>query len=282
MVQYSHVPNGVTPKRVAISQAVSKISPGNIRKRLLSKLSVSKKPIEPVSGYFSNLPLEIRLKIWRACFEPRRVTICTRYKYITPKFKHAVFGMSGLWVPVIMSSHASMPLTLFINRESRYETLKYYPDLIQNPTLFCDPIYFNSELDSLAIETLQQRSFSGIRDVIITSLRCRELWCVKEKQIKSEVSEQLIALGLLSESFREMVRWLVIPRCVMNSTVTSGIDHGNDGWNPVGITQFSNLRTITCSFHVRSLKEIEVVHLKERRGEERRGEMKFREETKEF
>ncbi|ATZ53158.1 hypothetical protein BCIN_09g00430 [Botrytis cinerea B05.10] len=45
-----------------------------------------------------------------------------------------------------------MPKTLRTNQESRKETLFRYKDLIQNPALFRDPLYFNPDLDTMALE----------------------------------------------------------------------------------------------------------------------------------
>ncbi|KAF7890078.1 uncharacterized protein EAF02_002493 [Botrytis sinoallii] len=149
MVQYLHVRGGLKPKtRVVISKALARLSPRSIRERGNYKRFVAE-PVDSESICFTNLPYEIRLMIWHECFESRVVTICA----------HRICSWtdgSREYKPAVSSVRATMPLTLRINRESRFETLRHYPDLIQNPGLFRDPVYFNPRLDKLAIHVLDK------------------------------------------------------------------------------------------------------------------------------
>lgn len=97
--------------------------------------------------------------IWHYCFESRVVTI-----YANPSW----IDGSRDYEPAVLSVHAAMPLTLSINRESRFETLLHYPDLIRNPGLFRDPVYFNPKLDKLAIHVLYRNRYRKWR--IMTDL----------------------------------------------------------------------------------------------------------------
>ncbi|TGO16592.1 hypothetical protein BTUL_0026g00450 [Botrytis tulipae] len=150
MVQYSHVPGGMKPKkRVVISKALAKISPRSIYERCNYKRFVAE-PVDSESICFTNLPYEIRLMIWHYCFDSRVVTISATHSWIDD---------SRDYKPAVSSVHAVMPLTLSINRESRYETLLHYTDLIRNPGLFRDPVYFNPKLDKLAIHVVYKNRY---------------------------------------------------------------------------------------------------------------------------
>ncbi|KAF7920556.1 uncharacterized protein EAE97_011449 [Botrytis byssoidea] len=150
MVQYSHIPGGMKPKkRVVISKALAKLSPRRIYERCYSKRFVAE-PVDSESICFTNLPYEIRLMIWHYCFESRVVTITAHNSWTDD---------SREYKPAISSVHAVMPVTLSINRESRYETLLHYTDLIRNPGLFRDPVYFNPKLDKLAIHVVYKNRF---------------------------------------------------------------------------------------------------------------------------
>jgi hypothetical protein len=94
---------------------------------------------EPFS--FADLPAELRLLIWRSCWEPRIVEL---YSWMTDEAQDSVSLLSS----DVYRSTSKPPQTLFICRESRYETLKHYKRsfaaLYKEPT-----VYFNFEIDTL-------------------------------------------------------------------------------------------------------------------------------------
>ncbi|KAF7954078.1 hypothetical protein EAE96_005211 [Botrytis aclada] len=201
MVQYPHFRSGSKPqKRVVAYKALAKLFPRSIYERH-RKLFVAR-PVDPQSICLTNLPLEIRLMIWRACFESRVVTICAR------PGRDSLYHPYQPYQPVatIASVHATMPITLSINRESRFETLRSYPDLIQNPAFFPDPVYFNPKLDKLAIHVLHQ-------DYYRASLPQRyyrdDLWRVMSKQCLCDAFYTLIDIASCSPSMSKMVRFFI-------------------------------------------------------------------------
>ncbi|TEY33703.1 hypothetical protein BOTCAL_0667g00060 [Botryotinia calthae] len=198
MVQYSHIPGGLKPKRrVVVSKAIAKCSLSNILKRHNSKRFVAE-PIDPESICFTNLPCEIRLMIWHACFESRVVTICAHPRRSWEQF----LGYSA----AISSVHATMPITLSINRESRYETLRNYPDLIQNPELFRDRVYFNAKLDKLAVHILEDsKTTVGLPQLYHRGRKWRRM----APQCLCHVFDTLSQLAKRSQSMCKMVRFLV-------------------------------------------------------------------------
>ena len=82
---------------------------------------------------FSELPLEIRLQIWRNCFpDPQVVEF----------FDH------------LTSNEAAIPITLHVNQESRYETLKHYIVLHGRPiktVMKSKPLYLAPSWDSVLV-----------------------------------------------------------------------------------------------------------------------------------
>ncbi|TGO76903.1 hypothetical protein BELL_0132g00200 [Botrytis elliptica] len=98
---------------------------------------------------FPRLPLELRNKIWQLAFEGRTVTL--HVHTFNQSCYYRSFVPRGIKITLDFVQ-ANMPKTLWINRESRKVTLSQYKDLIQNPALFRDPVYFNSELDTMALE----------------------------------------------------------------------------------------------------------------------------------
>lgn len=68
---------------------------------------------------FPNLPLEIRLKIWRITFPPPRYYILSVHCYPTAEISRNLSKLSSY-------EKQSVPVSLSINRESRAETLKHY------------------------------------------------------------------------------------------------------------------------------------------------------------
>lgn len=98
---------------------------------------------------FSELPVEIRIKIWEYSFRGRTVEVCVDFDIC--------FGYDlelQIEVPYYPPRIAQCttitpsPVTLFVNRESRIETLRCYTNLLPGVSDF--PIYFNYQLDSFA------------------------------------------------------------------------------------------------------------------------------------
>lgn len=98
---------------------------------------------------FSRLPLEIRRKIWQSAFQGRTVTLHVHTANQSCHYRSFISRGPKITLDLVQ---ANMPITLRVNQESRYETLSHYKDLIQNPELFRDPLYFNSDLDTMALE----------------------------------------------------------------------------------------------------------------------------------
>ncbi|KAM0164862.1 hypothetical protein ACHAQE_002738 [Botrytis cinerea] len=106
-------------------------------------------PTRELFTCFSRLPLELRNKIWQLAFEGRTVTLHVH------SFNQSCYRRSSIprGIEITLDFvQANMPKTLRTNQESRKETLFRYKDLIQNPALFRDPLYFNPDLDTMALE----------------------------------------------------------------------------------------------------------------------------------
>lgn len=133
--------------------------------------------------------------IWHACFESRVVTICAQRGYTWMSQR-----------PAISSVHSTMPITLSINWESRHETLLNYPDLIQNPELFRDRVYFNPKLDKLAVHVIDDIRITG--DLPSLYHRGRK-WRMMARQCLCHVFKTLSDLAKHSQSMCKMVRFLI-------------------------------------------------------------------------
>jgi hypothetical protein len=91
----------------------------------------------PSFKLFPKLPLELRLKIWRLNFPEPRI------------LKNLSIDSSGIWQGQRFSFHCQQPNTLFVNHESRKETLKWYRDLSSSLDTSGGPIYFSPARDAL-------------------------------------------------------------------------------------------------------------------------------------
>lgn len=91
----------------------------------------------PSFNQFPELPLELRRKIWRYAFPKPRI------------LKNLSLDKYGCWRREPFSFHVSHPVTLFINRESRTETLKSYRDLSTSLDTSGKPVYFSPAYDAL-------------------------------------------------------------------------------------------------------------------------------------
>lgn len=95
---------------------------------------------------FSDLPTEIRLKIWRLLFPPPRTVNFKCYHYRDRKRD----GFISNW-----NNSTKILITLYINRESREETLRHYRIFLRaaradgEPKM--QPLIFNPRTDKVAI-----------------------------------------------------------------------------------------------------------------------------------
>lgn len=94
---------------------------------------------------FPKLPLELRLKVWRSTFIPRTVEVELTYTLV------------GKEVLITLTEN---PTTLWVNRESRSETLQHYSLLFAK--ISQSPLYFCCAIDSLLVDTpTSSNLFSG-------------------------------------------------------------------------------------------------------------------------
>ncbi|KAF7916797.1 uncharacterized protein EAE98_010519 [Botrytis deweyae] len=99
---------------------------------------------------FSELPIELRIKIWEYSFRGRNVEVCVDFDISVgydlelriefPNYPPRIFQCRTI---------TPNPTTLFVNHESRMETLKCYSNFL--PGVSDSPIYFNYQLDSFAV-----------------------------------------------------------------------------------------------------------------------------------
>lgn len=100
-------------------------------------------PIPSLDPNRSSLPTELRLKIWRMCWEPRTVEV---HHCVNDKAAEEVMPFSS----TTFRSAARLPVTLHICKESRSETLRHY-SLAFAARNKPPEIYFNFNLDRLYV-----------------------------------------------------------------------------------------------------------------------------------
>ncbi|KAF7954081.1 hypothetical protein EAE96_005214 [Botrytis aclada] len=149
------------------------------------------------SGSFSELPFEIRIKIWKYAFRGRNVEVCVDFD-VSVGYDAELQIEAPHYPPQIVQCHTitQNPKTLYIDHESRMETLKYYYDLLPGVSDF--PIYFNYQLYSFAFHH----------------------YCLKHNIRGSDTMEQL-ALGITNLSnvsssvLLRPIRSLTFPTCFL-------------------------------------------------------------------
>lgn len=97
---------------------------------------------------FSRLPIELRLEIWRMTWDSRNIGIVTKFIYSQDSDYYIHLDITEL------KTSTSPPSTVFVNRESRTETLLHYRPLALGPLTYryvVSEFYFNYELDTIAI-----------------------------------------------------------------------------------------------------------------------------------
>jgi len=73
---------------------------------------------------FKKLPIEIRLNIWRFCSPPGRMVYLRQQKYLKVEASKYQERRPGLYRT--SQRYTPPPVTMFINKERRQETLRYY------------------------------------------------------------------------------------------------------------------------------------------------------------
>ncbi|KAF7860289.1 hypothetical protein EAF04_008417 [Stromatinia cepivora] len=130
-----------------------------INSTLCSSTAVSKQHSGPATEFtlFPKLPIEVRLKIWRASFVPRYVKIQDGVVEEAP-INHIYpvgYPMDRFVSKCTVKPIDSLPIA-FVSQESREETLKHYIRLYQDlhtphhdgtDLRLPNTIYFNSKLD---------------------------------------------------------------------------------------------------------------------------------------
>ncbi|QSZ36885.1 hypothetical protein DSL72_006768 [Monilinia vaccinii-corymbosi] len=235
MVQFSHISGGSRRKKRfvfgrSISRFTSKICFDNLKNTFFRKALNPGEWTGRKFTCFPRFPLEIRQLIWRYSFEGRTVSLHVRSES---------FGFPNdttLPIPFSLDKvYAKMPITLWINQESRTETLVHYKDLIQNPALFRDPVYFHPDIDTMALE-----SYYWDFDDYKRKFRWRNM----RVRLHQKLSVDLLELAARAPSVLDLVQSLYI----------SGVIGEGDDWDSPGpsyelpfypgIVQFHALREV--------------------------------------
>lgn len=136
----------------------------------------------------SRLPTELRLKIWRMCWEPRTVEI---YPYINDRSADEDKPFSS----TTYRSAAAIPITLGICSESRIETLKHYSLSFAAPNKPPE-IYFNFETDRLYIrEADMYRGDSFDATFAVADLRRLRRLAIPDRYIQHLLGERAHMTG---------------------------------------------------------------------------------------
>lgn len=121
---------------------------------------------------FNTLPAEIRVKIYAMCWKPRRVTLARCWLegpddllghelYARTQEMNVYDSFDEDDVTTVSTSTAPLPVTLWINQESRFETLRYYEIAFACPRNGSSQVYFNFRIDELEI-----RQHGDLRSII--------------------------------------------------------------------------------------------------------------------
>ncbi|TGO64499.1 hypothetical protein BOTNAR_0088g00290 [Botryotinia narcissicola] len=98
---------------------------------------------------FSELPIEIRIKILEYSFRGRNVEVCVDFDISMGYYLELQIEVPDYPDRIVQCTTITpSPVTLFVNHESRMKTLTCYTNLLPGVSDF--PIYFNYQLDSFA------------------------------------------------------------------------------------------------------------------------------------
>ncbi|RDW61042.1 hypothetical protein BP6252_12425 [Coleophoma cylindrospora] len=105
---------------------------------------------------FAKLPAEIRCMIWRATFADQQ-----RIYDLDNNFN------------VRVSNTVSKPVTLYVNQESRNETLKHYYLLYPHADTCCSPIYINPSIDIFTVSCFYLEKNNRVREDLMKTMVSR-------------------------------------------------------------------------------------------------------------
>lgn len=110
---------------------------------------------------FSAIPAELRLAIYKRTWEPRRVPIYREwvsprsFKELRRRSRRQVKQVDDYFgdtdITTVTTSSAQLPVTLWINAESRDETLRHYQISFARSRNGRSHVYFNFDIDELEI-----------------------------------------------------------------------------------------------------------------------------------
>ncbi|KAK2600793.1 hypothetical protein N8I77_010300 [Diaporthe amygdali] len=147
--------------------------------------------------YFNTIPAELRIKIYKMTWEPRLVTITRRWLageddlHRWKEHAEAVGQMVDNFfeegdVTTVTTGSAQMPVTLWINAESRSETLRHYQIAFSRPKNGDSHVYFNFGIDKLHIP---------LHGSLVRFISKEELAKVKELILPRRINASLRPMG---------------------------------------------------------------------------------------
>ncbi|KAF5876866.1 uncharacterized protein Bfra_001221 [Botrytis fragariae] len=246
MVQYSGIYGAYSPQKRSCSLKILFLMLGSMIGFFFCTIKHSLLPMSPKTmtqvatptkelsfSCFSRLPLELRNKIWQLTFEGRTVTLHVHTFNQSCYYRSSIPRGIKITLDLVQ---ANMPKTLRVNRESRKVTLSQYKDLIKNPALFRDPVYFNSDLDTMALEvyypTRPGKGYSWVRQ--------------KGARNHQKISLDLRDLAERAPNVLKMVKSLYLPMIMLDgepATTYEGVLP--TCWN--GMVQFHELELVTIT-----------------------------------
>ncbi|KAK8092889.1 hypothetical protein PG999_014476 [Apiospora kogelbergensis] len=146
------------------------------------------KPFEPAEfKQFSRLPVEVRLMIWRASWTPKVI----QSKAVATRGHDHVHSYPG-------KPKRNLPVTLWVNRESRKETRRWYRKITNQ---FVDS-YFNEEMDTLRLyscklNTLGPSTLFRVQSLILSTCDSDSYWLQTPRN-----QPQYMTMGNLLHNFK--------------------------------------------------------------------------------
>ncbi|POS81214.1 hypothetical protein DHEL01_v200368 [Diaporthe helianthi] len=138
-----------------------------------------------VKANFNTLPAEVRVKIYKMTWEPRRVRLarswlagqddllgCEARARTSDVHVYELFDEDQ--VTTVTTSRAQLPVTLWVNSESRHETLRHYEIAFACPRNGSSKIYFNFAIDELEMlchsalrQIMSKEDLARVRELIV-------------------------------------------------------------------------------------------------------------------